>query len=139
MTDGYPALREVVDTWHVRRGALLESEPADDGGPARAAWLREFATAHNAMTRRLVEEIGEESPEFWAALRELAGNAPRVIRGDTIWEQLRFWIRDWRDSFRHEGASDGWADQLRQIRGNMAGIPEKRGAGGRLMFWRGAS
>jgi hypothetical protein len=139
VTDGYQTLRDVVDTWRVRRGALLASEPADDGGPARAAWLREFATAHNAVTRRLVAELPEESSEFWAALRELAGNAHRVIRGDTIWEQLRFWIRDWRDSFRHEGASDVWADQLRQIRGSMAPVPEKRGAGGRRMFRWGAS
>jgi hypothetical protein len=39
------------------------------------------------MTRQLVRELGEQSPEFWTALQELSGNAHRVMRGDTVWEQ----------------------------------------------------
>jgi hypothetical protein len=138
MTAPYERLRDIVNTWQLKRTELVETQPQDEDG--RAAWLREFAAIHNTMTRQLVRELREESPEFWTALRELAGNAHRVMRGDTIWDQVKFWIRDWRDSFGHQGASETWGDELRQIRDNMTREDEQqqqqRPPQRRRRFWR---
>jgi hypothetical protein len=134
LSDGYHRLREIVESWRTRRADLLDAQPEIDAG--NTEWVRDFATEHNTMTRRLVRELGEESPEFWAALRELAGNAHRVQRGDTVWDQVKFWIRDWRDSFGHLGASDTWADQLRQIRGHISEEDGRKvAAKPRRKFW----
>jgi hypothetical protein len=114
MDDPHRRVTNIVEAWQVRRAELVEAQPPDD--ERRTAWLRDFAAAHNAATRQLVRELAEQSPEFWSALRELAGNAHRVMRGDTVWDQVKFWIRDFRDSFGHFGASEHWADELRQIR-----------------------
>lgn len=116
--DPHRQLKDIIEAWQLRRAELLAAEPPEDDG--RAVWLRELATAHNAATRRLVRALAEESPEFWVTLRELAGNVPRVLRGDTVWDQVKFWFRDFRDSFGHRGASENWADELRQMRDDIA-------------------
>ena len=128
MSDQYDRLRDIVDAWRIKRAELVESEPYDNGGNARMVWLRDLGSVHDTLTRHLVRELGDQSPEFWNALRDLAGNAHRVIRGDTVWEQLKFWVRDFRDSFGHAGASDKWADELRQIRGDMGRPDDKHGS-----------
>jgi hypothetical protein len=125
MDDPHRRLKDIVAAWHVKRAALVDAEPRDD--EARVIWLREFATTHNAMTRQLVQELGEQPAEFWTALRDLTGNVPRVMRGDTVWDQVKFWIRDWRDSFGHSGASEHWADELRQIRSDMTSDDQRHG------------
>ncbi len=135
MSDQYQRLCEIVEIWQVKRAELLEAQPEIDAG--NTEWVREFGTVHNAMTRELVRELGDRSPEFWTALRELSGNAHRVMRGDSVWDQVKFWIRDWRDSFGHAGASETWADQLRQIRGTLTEEDERRvTAPRRRKFWR---
>lgn len=135
MDDPHRRLKDIVEVWQLRRAELVEAQPPDD--ERRAVWLREFTSAHNAATRQLVRELAEESPEFWAALRELTINVPRVLRGDTVWDQLKFWFRDWRDSFGHRGASEHWADELRQIRGDIAREDNRHtSTGPRRRFWR---
>jgi hypothetical protein len=125
MDDPHRRLANIVEAWQIRRAELVEAQPPDD--ERRAAWLRDFAAAHNAATRQLVRELAEQSPEFWSALRELAGNAHRVMRGDTVWDQVKFWIRDFRDSFGHFGASEHWADELRQIRTDITNDEDRHG------------
>jgi hypothetical protein len=135
VTDRYGRLREIIETWQSKRAELLAAQPEIDAG--NTEWVREFGTVHNSMTRQLVRELDEQSPEFWTALRELSGNAHRVMRGDTVWEQVKFWIRDWRDSFGHPGASDTWADELAQIRGTITEEEvRKTAAKQRRKFWR---
>ena len=137
MDDPHRRLKDIVEAWQLRRAELVVAQPPDD--ERRVAWLREFTTAHNAATRQLVRELVEESPEFWAALRELTSNVPRVLRGDTIWDRARFWLRDFRDSFGHFGASEHWADELRQIRSDIAREENRpTPARPRRRFWRDA-
>jgi len=60
------AIREIVETWMIRRYQVQEFTQRD---------LRHFIEVHNANTRRLIRAFEYENPEFWSALAELATNA----------------------------------------------------------------
>jgi hypothetical protein len=63
----------IVETWQLKRKPLAESFSRDG--------LREFAETHNALTKRMISEIGRQDPEFYSALLELSQHASTLTVG----------------------------------------------------------
>jgi hypothetical protein len=64
-------LPDLIATWRLRRTEIGQKSQ----NRTSAASLREFVEVMNYQTRMLISHVGEQDPEFWSAVAELATNA----------------------------------------------------------------
>lgn len=83
MADVVKEIRELVESWDIRKRTLFEKLPYQSGSNAKS--LTEFVAMNNAHSRRLMALFpGCEKPEFWESLKELAQNAERICQGGKV-------------------------------------------------------
>ena len=76
----YSDLVAIVETWATKRLTITQGW---DNGASRSS-LEEFVATHNAMTRRLISELGRTDPPFYSALMELANNVETIAAGRKV-------------------------------------------------------
>ena len=76
-------IRNAVNSWRTFRLTTTRFDDSSPGAATRS--LNEFVASMNAMTRRLMAAFGENDPEFYSALAELANNAEtHATKGATV-------------------------------------------------------